>query len=371
MVGKRAQRARERDPLAELSRLIARADTHEESAPADDRCGLEAGPECFNDPTELPPAPQLVVDQNELGPAYEQDGRWPDDIEHSVDDAEEEYQDIDPRSIAEGFRETFAIEEQHQDNEVLRARRRSLTLVMAVLGLVLIGSACAVGYRNTFGGSISSTLAPTIQATDETNPLQTVSDGGPVNTGSIDNTKSRKDQPNAFGNSKAAPDASALLTTVPATPNAGAAAPMVPPATVTAPAHRLTTAASALSRPGQSHDANDTIASSRERLAAVAVAHANSDTNGAVTATVVARGYAVQVTSERSESRAQTAFRALRAKYPNQLGGHEPMIRRADLGAAGIYYRALIGPFASAEQATKLCRGLKAAGGDCLIQKNP
>jgi hypothetical protein len=299
MVGKRAQRARERDPLAELSRLIARADTHEEIAPADDRCGLEAGPECFNDPTQLPPAPQLVVDQDELGPAYEHDERWPDDIEHSVDDPEEEYQDIDPRSI-EGFRETFAIEEQQQDNEVLRARRHSLTLVMAVLGLVLIGSACAVSYRNTFGGSISSTLAPTIQATDETNPLQTVSDGGPVNTGSIDNTKSRKDQPNAFGNSKAAPDASALLTTVPATPNAGAAAPMVPPATVTAPAHRLTTAASALSRPGQSHDANDTIASSRERLAAVAVAHANSDTNGAVTATVVARGYAVQVTSERS-----------------------------------------------------------------------
>jgi hypothetical protein len=33
-------------------------------------------------------------------------------------------------------------------------------LVMAVLGLVLIGSACAVGYRNTFDGSISSTLAP-------------------------------------------------------------------------------------------------------------------------------------------------------------------------------------------------------------------
>ena len=370
MVGKRAQRARERDPLAELARLIARADTHEESAPADDRCGLEAGPECFNDPTELPPAPQLVVDQDELGPAYEQDGRWPDDIEHSVDDPEEEYQDIDPRSIAEGFREMFAIEEQQQDNEVLRARRRSLTLVMAVLGLVLIGSACAVGYRNTFDGSISSTLAPTIQATDETNPLQTVGDGGPVNTGSID-TKSRKDQPNAFGNSKAAPGASALLTTVPATPNAGAAAPMVPPATVTAPAHHLTTAASALSRPGQSHDANDTIAPSRERLAAVPVGQANSDTTGALTATVVARGYAVQVTSERSESRAQTAFRALRAKYPHQLGGHEPMIRRADLGAAGIYYRALIGPFASAEQATELCRRLKAAGGDCLIQKNP
>jgi cell division protein FtsN len=44
-------------------------------------------------------------------------------------------------------------------------------------------------------------------------------------------------------------------------------------------------------------------------------------------------------------------------------------IRRADLGAAGTYYRALVGPFASAEKAAKLCNGLKAAGGDCVILK--
>jgi SPOR domain len=29
----------------------------------------------------------------------------------------------------------------------------------------------------------------------------------------------------------------------------------------------------------------------------------------------------------------------------------------------------LVGPFASAEKAAKLCRGLKAAGGDCIVQK--
>jgi hypothetical protein len=42
-------------------------------------------------------------------------------------------------------------------------------------------------------------------------------------------------------------------------------------------------------------------------------------------------------------SRAQTAFRALQAQYPNQLGGRRPIIRRADLGA-GTYYRTLVGP---------------------------
>ena len=37
----------------------------------------------------------------------------------------------------------------------------------------------------------------------------------------------------------------------------------------------------------------------------------------------------------------------LRAKFPNQLGGREPMVRRTDLGAKGIYYRAMVGPFAA------------------------
>ncbi|MFZ0425414.1 MAG: SPOR domain-containing protein [Xanthobacteraceae bacterium] len=81
-------------------------------------------------------------------------------------------------------------------------------------------------------------------------------------------------------------------------------------------------------------------------------------------------GYAVQVTSQRSEADAQTAFRALRAKYPTQLGGHEPIVRRADLGTKGVFYRALVGPFASMEQAAGVCSSLKAAGGTCIVQRN-
>jgi len=81
-------------------------------------------------------------------------------------------------------------------------------------------------------------------------------------------------------------------------------------------------------------------------------------------------GYAVQVTSQRSEADAQAAFRALRTKFPNQLSGREPIIRRADLGDKGVYYRALVGPFASMEAATGMCSSLKAAGGNCLVQRN-
>jgi hypothetical protein len=82
-----------------------------------------------------------------------------------------------------------------------------------------------------------------------------------------------------------------------------------------------------------------------------------------------AGGYAVQVTSQRSEAGAQAEFRALRAKYPGQLGNHEPIIRRADLGAKGVYYRALV-PFASMDQATGMCTSLKAAGGSCIVQRD-
>ena len=78
----------------------------------------------------------------------------------------------------------------------------------------------------------------------------------------------------------------------------------------------------------------------------------------------------MQVTSQRSEAEAQAAFRSLRAKYPEQLGSREPIFRRADLGTKGVYYRAMVGPFGSAEAAAEMCSSLKAAGGNCLVQRN-
>jgi hypothetical protein len=93
---------------------------------------------------------------------------------------------------------------------------------------------------------------------------------------------------------------------------------------------------------------------------------------GSGTAVEVSSGgaYAVQVSSERSAAEARASFRTLRAKFPNQLGGREPMVRRTDLGAKGIYYRAMVGPFASMEKAAGMCRTLKAAGCNCLVQRN-
>jgi SPOR domain len=280
---------------------------------------------------------------------------------YNVDDdlcaAEEEYQNSEIPH--------YAAEEHHQGNEVPRVRRHNLTLAMAIFGLALVGTACAVGYRDMFGGSVSSTLPRRIQTINERNTIASVSEPQAANSGnhrevdpaitvSIDNTVPREDRPAAVQPSKVAPRASLPLASATVTTGAGQAAPnlAVPRAAVAAPAPRLTVAA-VPEGPGQSGGENDIALSNHGRLAADPFAHASSDAGTA--AAVVASGYAVQVTSERSESRAQAAFRSLQAKYPNQLGGHQPIIRRADLGAAGIYYRALVGPFASAEKAAKLC----------------
>jgi cell division septation protein DedD len=80
--------------------------------------------------------------------------------------------------------------------------------------------------------------------------------------------------------------------------------------------------------------------------------------------------YAVQVSSQRSEAEAQTAFQSLQAKYPSQLGGRQPVIHRVDLGEKGIYFRAMVGPFASSNEAGELCSSLKAVGGSCIVQRN-
>lgn len=110
-------------------------------------------------------------------------------------------------------------------------------------------------------------------------------------------------------------------------------------------------------------------APARTRTALARPAELNA-TERAEAAPAAGGGYAVQVTSQRSEADAQAEFRSLRAKFPNQLGSREPIIRRADLGAKGVYYRALVGPFASADQAAALCSSLKAAGGSCLVQRD-
>lgn len=80
-----------------------------------------------------------------------------------------------------------------------------------------------------------------------------------------------------------------------------------------------------------------------------------------------AGGLYVHLASQRSDADAHNAFRMLQQKYPDILSGRDAVIRRADLGGQGTFYRVEIGPL-SPGQADQLCGSLKAAGGQCVTQ---
>lgn len=90
----------------------------------------------------------------------------------------------------------------------------------------------------------------------------------------------------------------------------------------------------------------------------------------AVTPAASANGSYVQVSSQKTEADAQASFRALQGKYSGILGSRTALIRRADLGDKGVFYRAMVGPFASTDEATQFCVNLKSAGGQCVVQRN-
>jgi len=104
--------------------------------------------------------------------------------------------------------------------------------------------------------------------------------------------------------------------------------------------------------------------------ARVAAANPNPDQAAPAAAASTGGGYLVQVSSQRNEADAQASFRALQGKFPAVLGSGEPVIKRADLGGKGVYYRAMVGPFGSSDEATQFCGSLKTAGGQCVIQRN-
>jgi cell division septation protein DedD len=83
-----------------------------------------------------------------------------------------------------------------------------------------------------------------------------------------------------------------------------------------------------------------------------------------------AGSYVVQVAAQKSEGEAQASWQSLQQRYASVLGSQQATIRRVDLGERGVFYRAHVGPFTSRAQASEVCQSLKAAGGECVIQRN-
>ncbi|HEV7258301.1 MAG TPA: SPOR domain-containing protein [Bosea sp. (in: a-proteobacteria)] len=79
--------------------------------------------------------------------------------------------------------------------------------------------------------------------------------------------------------------------------------------------------------------------------------------------------FVVQLGAPGSESEARATFAALQRKYPGQLGGQAPIVRKTELAGGKTVYRLRVGPY-SREDATTMCTQLQAAGGQCFIAKN-
>jgi nitrate reductase NapE component len=305
--------------------------------------------------------------------------------------------------------EACAADEDYADAQSTR-RRSGLVLVMAIFGLAVVGTAGAFGYRAIFGGPVLPTLPPIskankiapVSAVLEANNATNTNQAGATTTSSTENAVSREEQSinpdrrvistipipdQGWLPGAATPAATTPPAAVQTAPNQVMPGPVMsvwpPPPAMAAPTAPATAAPipalppQVLSQPKKIHTvpyradpsgAADAKPGPTPPAAPIALANAHS--TAAVAPSVSGGGYAVQVTSERSESNAQAALLALQAKYPNQLSGRQPIIRRADLGAKGTYYRVLVGPFASAEEASGLCSRLKAAGGNCIVQRN-
>jgi cell division septation protein DedD len=88
------------------------------------------------------------------------------------------------------------------------------------------------------------------------------------------------------------------------------------------------------------------------------------------TAPAVSGGsYVVQVAARKSQTDALATFADIQQKYPRLLSGYRPIIKRADLGSKGVWYRLNVGPVESKKVASALCGQLKSAGmRSCLVR---
>ena len=78
--------------------------------------------------------------------------------------------------------------------------------------------------------------------------------------------------------------------------------------------------------------------------------------------------WVVQVSAQRTEEEARSAFRVAQSKYA-VLAGYQVVIRKKDRGRHGVFYAAQVGPL-SPDEANGLCSRIKNAGGKCFTQEN-
>jgi hypothetical protein len=80
-------------------------------------------------------------------------------------------------------------------------------------------------------------------------------------------------------------------------------------------------------------------------------------------------GWGVQLVGSPSQASALASFQQLRRTYTSLLETRQPFVIQSKVGTSGFWYRVRV-VTDSRSEAEKLCSGLRAAGGTCLVQRN-
>ena len=363
------------------------------------------------DPYALEPAaydPHAAHHRDDRQDSRDQDGRYDEQLYGAVQPTPEELyaqQHGQSGGYVDDGDDGYA--DQYAEPEQRAPRRKGLVTVAAVMALAVIGTGGAYAYRN-FMGTSRSGEPPVIKA--DPNPIKVVpptSTADAAANGKLiqdrlasggEKLVSREETPvdprdpskagprvvfpplNANGN----PPSTASVSPTGRTMSAPQTAPGDEPRKIKTFAVK-----------GDQTDANGVpVAKPAARTPATATkqpaANANASTNGPMSlspqaatpadqrnrvaaltpAPATSGGYVVQVASQRSEADARASFKSLQGKYPSVLGSRSVEIKRADLGTKGTYYRAVVGPFSSSDDASTVCGNLKTAGGQCVVQRN-
>ena len=301
--------------------------------------------------------------------------------------------------------------EHEMYDDAPRARRGGgLATALALIGCAVLGTAGAYAYRSYYGNPSSTQPPPVIRA-DNSTPTKIVpaSAGDPQSSDAAQDRSanagkerivSKQEEPVALkepgtqaaprvalpapGQGASAstepkkirtvvihPDASDMSARpVTSQPAAAQAAPALRPTAPPAVPKAATASVARNSGPISLEPQPSEPAAAPPARARTAAAPPPSARSAPEATESAAGGFLVQLSSQKSEAEAQSSFRSLQAKFPNELGDLQPIIRRADLGSKGVFYRTLVGPFASAQDASQFCASYKAAGGQCVVPNN-
>jgi hypothetical protein len=368
------------------------------------------------------PAPEQHYDEEQqyIDPDQERDlSRYDEALYGGLDTSAQD--DQHDQAYAE---DAYAYQDEYSDGEEEPRRRGRVAIVLAVLALAVFGVGGAYAYRSYMGtarsgeppiiradagptkivpaptdagakvpdrlltGDGSEKLVPREEAPVDVNsrsgprvvfpPLNqsgnppstaSVAPGAPPpatpGNGTLSNGEPRKIRTFSVRGDQADAAAAPVAATPPAAakPVATARAAAAPPRTAATAANPSAANANAplsLAPQGQPAAAD----APPSRVAATNPAQAAPSGGGA------GGGYLVQLSSQKSEADAQASYKALQGKFPEVLGSRVPVIKRADLGDKGVYYRAMVGPFNSPDEASQFCGSLKSAGGQCFVPRN-